>query len=186
VLTSTDIFIGVNAVDYSGYPDCRPEFIEAFQLMANLATKMGVEGSRPITIHTPLIRLTKAEIIRRGLELGVDFTMTVTCYDPSPLGEACGTCDACLPRRRAFQENGLSSTGQSARFDWMGARACGWPLTTQRGFVSPSPGRGTQNVPVRALSVLPFPIGSDSNRTRDDSPMMIEFGTGRYYRSGTR
>ncbi|SIO63263.1 preQ(0) biosynthesis protein QueC [Singulisphaera sp. GP187] len=108
VLGSTDIFIGVNALDYSGYPDCRPEFIAAFESMANLATKMGVEGSRPLTIHTPLIALTKAEIIRTGIELGVDYAMTVTCYDPSPGGEACGACDACLLRRKGFEENGLS------------------------------------------------------------------------------
>jgi 7-cyano-7-deazaguanine synthase len=107
VLGSTDIFIGVNAVDYSGYPDCRPEFIEAFERTANLATRMAVEGSRPVTIHTPLIRLTKAEIIRTGLELGVDYSLTLTCYDPSPAGEACGSCDACLLRRKGFEENGL-------------------------------------------------------------------------------
>ena len=107
VLGSTDIFIGVNAVDYSGYPDCRPEFIEAFQRTANLATRMGVEGSRPLTIHTPLIHLTKAEIIRTGLALGVDYSLTLTCYDPSPAGEACGSCDACLLRRKGFEENGL-------------------------------------------------------------------------------
>jgi 7-cyano-7-deazaguanine synthase len=108
VLGSTDIFIGVNAVDSSGYPDCRPEFIEAFERTANLATRMGVEGSRPLTIHTPLIHLTKAEIIRTGLGLGVDYALTLTCYDPSPAGEACGACDACLQRRRGFEENGLA------------------------------------------------------------------------------
>jgi 7-cyano-7-deazaguanine synthase len=107
VLGSTDIFIGVNALDYSGYPDCRPEFIEAFQRTANLATRMGVEGTRPLTIHTPLIHLTKAEIIRTGLGLGVDYALTLTCYDPSPAGEACGACDACLLRRKGFEENGL-------------------------------------------------------------------------------
>jgi 7-cyano-7-deazaguanine synthase len=107
VLGSTDIFIGVNAVDYSGYPDCRPEFIEAFQRTANLATRMGVEGSRPLTIHTPLIHLTKAEIIRTGLALGIDYSLTLTCYDPSPAGEACGSCDACLLRRKGFEENEL-------------------------------------------------------------------------------
>jgi 7-cyano-7-deazaguanine synthase len=108
VLGATDIFIGVNAVDYSGYPDCRPEFIEAFQRTANLATRMGVEGPHPITIHTPLIHLTKAEIIRTGLALGVDYSLTLTCYDPSPAGEACGACDACLLRRKGFEENGLA------------------------------------------------------------------------------
>jgi 7-cyano-7-deazaguanine synthase len=107
VLGATDIFIGVNAIDYSGYPDCRPEFIEAFQQTANLATRMGVEGARPLTIHTPLIHLTKAEIIRTGLALGVDYSLTLTCYDPSPAGEACGSCDACLLRRKGFEENGM-------------------------------------------------------------------------------
>jgi 7-cyano-7-deazaguanine synthase len=107
VLGATDIFIGVNAVDYSGYPDCRPEFIEAFQRTANLATRMGVEGSRFLTIHTPLIHLTKAEIIRTGLVLGVDYSLTLTCYDPSLTGEACGSCDACQLRRKGFEENGL-------------------------------------------------------------------------------
>jgi 7-cyano-7-deazaguanine synthase len=107
VIGATDIFIGVNAVDYSGYPDCRPEFIEAFQRTAKLATRMGVEGGRPLTVHTPLIHLTKAEIIRTGLALGVDYSLTLTCYDPSPTGAACGSCDACLLRRKGFEENGL-------------------------------------------------------------------------------
>jgi 7-cyano-7-deazaguanine synthase len=107
VLGSTDIFIGVNAVDYSGYPDCRPEFIEAFQRTASLATRMGVEGGGNLTIHTPLIHLTKAEIIRAGLALGVDYSLTLTCYDPSTAGDACGACDACLLRRKGFEENGL-------------------------------------------------------------------------------
>jgi 7-cyano-7-deazaguanine synthase len=97
----------VNALDYSGYPDCRPEYIQAFQLMANLATKAGVEGRQRLTIHTPLLHLTKAEIIRKGLELGVDYGITITCYDPSPLGDACGECDACLLRRKGFLENGM-------------------------------------------------------------------------------
>jgi 7-cyano-7-deazaguanine synthase len=107
VLESGDIFLGVNALDYSGYPDCRPEYIEAFQRMANLATKAGVEGRTRLKIHTPLIQLTKAAIIRRGLELGVDYAETLTCYDPSPTGEACGACDACLLRLKGFTENGL-------------------------------------------------------------------------------
>src|SRR5262249_3187369 len=107
VLESSDIFIGVNALDYGGYPDCRPEFIEAFQRMANLATRMGGEGSRSLTVHTPLDRLTKAEIIRTGVELGIDYSLTSSCYDPSLAGEACGVCDACLLRRRGFEENGL-------------------------------------------------------------------------------
>ncbi len=106
-LDISDIFIGVNALDYSGYPDCRPEYIEAFERMANLATKAAVEGTRPVKIHTPLIRLTKAQIIRRGLELGIDYGMTTSCYDPALDGAACGHCDACLLRRRGFQENGL-------------------------------------------------------------------------------
>jgi 7-cyano-7-deazaguanine synthase len=105
ILGADDIFIGVNAIDYSGYPDCRPEYIEAFQAMARLATRAGVEGRR-LTIHAPLIRLTKAEIIRRGLELGVDYSLTTTCYDPSATGEACGRCDACLLRLKGFREAG--------------------------------------------------------------------------------
>lgn len=107
VLGASDIFIGVNAVDYSGYPDCRPEYIEAYERMANLATKAGVEGEQRLKIHTPLIRLTKAEIIGRGLALGVDYSLTSTCYDPSPDGAACGQCDACLLRLRGFAENGV-------------------------------------------------------------------------------
>src|SRR5262249_48077875 len=107
VVGASDIFIGVNALDYSGYPDCRPEYIEAYQRMANLATKAGVEGRQRLKIHTPLIHMTKAEIIRRGLELGVDYSMTSTCYDPSSTGEACGQCDACLLRLKGFAENGI-------------------------------------------------------------------------------
>jgi 7-cyano-7-deazaguanine synthase len=106
-LQATDIFIGVNALDYSGYPDCRLEFIRAFETMANLGTKIGSEGKR-ITIHTPLIAMTKAEIVRKGLELGVDYGMTVTCYDASDEGEACGECDACLLRLKGFAENSAS------------------------------------------------------------------------------
>lgn len=103
------IFIGVNALDYSGYPDCRPEYIAAFQTMANLATKSGVEGTRPLTIHTPLIDRTKAQIIQTGLELGVDYAMTTSCYDPAPdTGAACGHCDACLLRLKGFHDAGLS------------------------------------------------------------------------------
>ena len=103
-----DIFIGVNALDYSGYPDCRAEFIAEFERLANLATKAGVEGRQKLTIHTPLIALTKAEIIHKGLALGVDYGATVTCYDPSLTGEACGHCDACQLRLKGFAENGLS------------------------------------------------------------------------------
>jgi 7-cyano-7-deazaguanine synthase len=107
-LGATDIAIGVNAMDFSGYPDCRPEYIEAFERMANLATKAGVEGSQRLTIHAPLMHMRKAEIIRTGLSLGVDYAMTSTCYDPSPRGEACGACDACLLRLKGFAENGLA------------------------------------------------------------------------------
>ncbi len=107
VLGSSDIFIGVNALDYSGYPDCRPEFIEAFERMANLATKAGVEGWQALKIHTPLIAMSKAEIIRRGVELGVDYGLTSSCYDPSAAGEPCGECDSCLLRRQGFRENGV-------------------------------------------------------------------------------
>ena len=107
VLGASDIFIGVNALDYSGYPDCRPEFIEAFEKMANLATKAGVEGSQSLKIHTPLIALSKAEIIAKGIELGVDYALTSSCYDPSPSGAPCGQCDSCLLRQKGFRENGM-------------------------------------------------------------------------------
>jgi 7-cyano-7-deazaguanine synthase len=107
LLESSDIFIGVNALDYSGYPDCRPEFIEAYQRMANLATKAGVEGLTRLTIHTPLIQLSKSEIVRLGRELGVPFGLTHSCYDPLPGGGACGQCDACLLRRKGFEEAGI-------------------------------------------------------------------------------
>jgi 7-cyano-7-deazaguanine synthase len=108
VLGSSDIFIGVNALDYSGYPDCRPEFIEAFEKMANLATKAGVEGRQRLKIHTPLLALSKAQIVSRGLELGVDYGLTSSCYDPSPKGEPCGQCDSCLLRQKGFRENGIT------------------------------------------------------------------------------
>jgi 7-cyano-7-deazaguanine synthase len=108
VLGAHDIFLGVNALDYSGYPDCRPDYIAAFERLAVLATKAGVQGGARFEIHTPLITLTKAQIIRRGLELGVDYTLTTSCYDPSPDGAACGTCDACLLRLKGFAEAGLS------------------------------------------------------------------------------
>ena len=106
VLEAGDIFLGVNVLDYSGYPDCRPEYIAAYERMANLATRAGVEGRQRLTIHTPLIRLTKAQIIQRGLALGVDYGLTLSCYDPSPRGEACGQCDACLLRAKGFAELG--------------------------------------------------------------------------------
>ena len=103
-----DIFIGANALDYSGYPDCRPEYLEAFEKMANLATKAGVEGGQKLKIHTPLIHLTKAEIVAEGVALGVDFALTLSCYDPTPDGAACGRCDACVLRRRGFEHAGLA------------------------------------------------------------------------------
>jgi len=106
-LKSSDIFIGVNALDYSGYPDCRPEYINAYVVMANLATKAGVEGTQQLKIHTPLIKLTKAQTIERGLALGVDYSLTHSCYDPDEQGLSCGTCDSCLLRRRGFTELGL-------------------------------------------------------------------------------
>ena len=110
VLGASDIFIGVNALDYSGYPDCRPEYIAAFQQMADLATRAGTEGGKKLSIHTPLIALNKKEIVRRGLDLGVDFSLTRSCYDPNPQGEACGACDACVLRLKGFAENGLADS----------------------------------------------------------------------------
>jgi 7-cyano-7-deazaguanine synthase len=107
-LGTGDIFIGVNALDYSGYPDCRPQYIEAFERMAALGTKAGVEGGARPKIHTPLIAMTKAEIIRKGLELGVDYSLTHSCYDPSEDGLACGRCDSCLLRLKGFREAGAT------------------------------------------------------------------------------
>lgn len=107
VVGAADLFLGVNAVDYSGYPDCRPEFIRAFETLANLATKASTEGRLHYRIHAPLIHLTKAQIIRRGMELGVDYGLTCTCYDPDPQGRPCGHCDACQLRRKGFAEAGL-------------------------------------------------------------------------------
>ena len=107
VLQAQDIFIGVNAVDYSGYPDCRPEYLRAFERLANLATKAGVEGAARYTIHAPLLHMRKAQIIRAGAEAGVDYSLTHSCYDPSPEGLACGACDSCVLRRRGFQEAGI-------------------------------------------------------------------------------
>ncbi len=106
-LEAFDIFVGVNALDYSGYPDCRPEYIAAFEAMANLATKAGVEGKGCFTVHTPLINLTKAEIIKKGVSLGVDFSRTHSCYDPTLAGLACGLCDSCRLRLKGFAEAGL-------------------------------------------------------------------------------
>jgi len=108
VLQSGDIFLGVNSMDYSGYPDCRPEYIQSFQAMANLATKAGVEGAQSITIHTPLISMTKGEIISKGLALGVDYSLTHSCYDPDKVGNACGRCDSCHIRLKGFQEAGTA------------------------------------------------------------------------------
>jgi 7-cyano-7-deazaguanine synthase len=113
-LESSDIFLGVNAIDYSGYPDCRPEYIEAFERMANLATRAGVEGRTRVKIHTPLIRLTKAGIVKLGHELGLDFRLTWSCYDPDPQGRPCGACDSCVLRRRGFEEAGLADPLASA------------------------------------------------------------------------
>ena len=114
-LGAEDIFIGVNALDYSGYPDCRPEYIEAFERMANLATKAGVEGRMHLRIHAPLIAMTKAEIIKKGLELGIDYSLTHSCYDPTPQGLACGKCDSCLLRLKGFAEAGVRDPLRYAR-----------------------------------------------------------------------
>jgi 7-cyano-7-deazaguanine synthase len=108
VAQAQDIFIGVNALDYSGYPDCRPEYIRAYEAMANLATRVGVEGTQRLTIHTPLMELTKAGIITRGVALGIDYGITLSCYDPSPDGLACGACDSCQLRRKGFEEAGVA------------------------------------------------------------------------------
>ncbi len=115
VLKAHDIFIGVNAIDYSGYPDCRPEYIEAYQKMADLATREGVEG-RPIKIHTPLIKMGKGEIIRKGIELGVDYSITHSCYSPTPEGLACGRCDSCLLRKKGFKEADLEDPAKYSSF----------------------------------------------------------------------
>ncbi len=113
-LEASDLFIGVNALDYSGYPDCRPEYIHAFEQMANLATKAGVEGRQHLHIHTPLIDLTKAQIIQRGLALGVDYGLTHSCYDPTPSGLLCGACDSCLLRAKGFAEAGVADPALTA------------------------------------------------------------------------
>jgi 7-cyano-7-deazaguanine synthase len=111
VLGASDIFIGANALDYSGYPDCRPEFFQAFQRMADLATRAGTEEHRRLTIHAPLLELSKREIIERGLAIGVDYSLTLTCYDPGPEGAACGRCEACLLRIKGFQDAGMEDPG---------------------------------------------------------------------------
>ncbi|MGH7654936.1 MAG: 7-cyano-7-deazaguanine synthase QueC [Gemmatimonadaceae bacterium] len=115
VLGAAEIFIGVNALDYSGYPDCRPEFIRAFEAMAKLATKAGVEGTGPVAVRTPLMTMTKREIIALGTSLGVDYAMTTSCYDPAPDGTACGRCDACQLRLRGFSEAGMRDPAGYAR-----------------------------------------------------------------------
>jgi 7-cyano-7-deazaguanine synthase len=107
VLEAEDIFIGVNAIDYSGYPDCRPEFLKSFERLANLATKAGVEGAARYRIHAPLLHMSKAEIIKAGIDAGVDFALTHSCYDPSSEGLACGACDSCILRRRGFEQAGI-------------------------------------------------------------------------------
>jgi 7-cyano-7-deazaguanine synthase len=107
VIDACDIFIGVNALDYSGYPDCRPEYIVAYEKMANLATKAGVEGGQKLKIHTPLIQMSKSQIIQKGIELGVNYSLTHSCYDPSASGEACGECDSCILRLKGFKEAGV-------------------------------------------------------------------------------
>ncbi len=114
VLEARDIFIGVNALDYSGYPDCRPEYVQAFQAMANLATRGGVEGTTPIRIQAPLLDLTKREIVALGLSLGVDYSITLSCYDPTPDGLACGHCDACHLRLKGFSEAGVADPASYA------------------------------------------------------------------------
>ena len=106
VLSSQDIFIGVNALDYSGYPDCRPEYIAAYEKMANLATKSGVSGEQQLKIHAPLMELTKSQIITKGMELGVDYSQTISCYDPDEGGRSCGGCDSCLLRQKGFADAG--------------------------------------------------------------------------------
>jgi len=115
VLETQDIFIGVNALDYSGYPDCRPEYIEAFERMANLATKAGVEAKSRFKVRTPLIKLAKAEIIQLGARLGVDFALTWSCYEPQPDGRPCGLCDSCLLRKKGFAEAGMADPAATGR-----------------------------------------------------------------------
>ncbi|MCP4109733.1 MAG: 7-cyano-7-deazaguanine synthase QueC [Desulfobacteraceae bacterium] len=115
VIRSSDIFIGINAVDYSGYPDCRPEYLESFEHMANLATKAGVEGITKIKIHAPLMTMSKARIIKKGVELGVDYSLTHSCYDPDAKGLACGECDSCLLRKKGFKEAGIGDPTKYGR-----------------------------------------------------------------------
>jgi len=117
VKTAQNIFLGVNAIDYSGYPDCRPEFISAFETLANLATKVGVEGKEKLKIHTPLIQLTKAEIILKGVELGLDYSLTHSCYNPKENGSGCGSCDSCQLRLKGFKEAGLKDPIEYTKSD---------------------------------------------------------------------
>jgi 7-cyano-7-deazaguanine synthase len=107
VVGAFDLFVGANVLDYSGYPDCRPEFLEAFERLANLATKASTEGAGKFRVHSPLLKLTKAEIIREGVKLGVDYALTLSCYDPDATGRACGRCDSCLLRKKGFAEAGV-------------------------------------------------------------------------------
>jgi 7-cyano-7-deazaguanine synthase len=123
VLGARDIFLGANALDYSGYPDCRPEYMAAFERLANLATRVGVEGGRRIRIHTPLISMTKAEIITRGLALGVDYAITSSCYDPAPDGAACGHCEACLLRLKGFREAGMDDPARYRKESYVNVKS---------------------------------------------------------------
>lgn len=132
VVGAHDIFIGVNSVDYSGYPDCRPAFIEAFERMANLATRAATEDGRALRIRTPLMSLTKAEIVRMGLELGVDYSLTTSCYDPTPSGAACGHCDACALRLRGFAEAGVADPAEYVGGAGSGAPGRTSPLPVDR------------------------------------------------------
>lgn len=132
VLDAWDIFLGVNALDYSGYPDCRPEYLEAFERLANLATKAGVEGRGALRIHAPLISLTKAQIIQRGLDLGVDYGLTTSCYDPSTKGEACGRCDSCQLRLKGFKAAGVEDPIRYRKGDQKTAGSSGKSRKTRK------------------------------------------------------
>ena len=155
VLGARDIFIGVNALDYSGYPDCRPEFIEAFETMANLGTKAGVEGKK-IRIHTPLINLSKAQIIKKGLELGVDFSLTSSCYDPSSDGKACGKCDACLLRLKGFAEAGIKDP---AIYEFIRLKK----------FITPFKAKGHRQAARPSFAVFPAAISGPAGKSRSSN-----------------
>ena len=178
-LGSSDVFIGVNALDYSGYPDCRPEYIHAFEQMANLATKAGVEGLQRLKIHTPLIDLTKAQIIERGLALGVDYSLTHSCYDPDPQGRACGTCDSCLLRRRGFAELGIEDPALAgrwgARYDLQGQ---GDLLHPARGGNQCGAGRGV--LPVHQLQ----PVDRTGERPSPRYLPVLRYRLRRHRRTG--